>query len=721
MKRIFLRLARPDIAIYLHPTKNEVFNIQDIPVDYRYKVWWFCDKGHEWEESPYNRCKQADTSCKICNSSLASTNPKLLSLWHPTKNADCSPYMITAKSHKKVWWKCPVGIEHEWEAPPYNIARLKNTTGCPICRGFKVITSNCLATTHPDIALEWDYSKNNNLTPLDVTAGSGRKVNWKCSNSQDHVWVGSIGGRTSKLHKGQGKCPYCQGQKVALSNCLAMLHPEIASEWDFENNFNTPSDVTTGSSQKVKWICKTDPIHKWTASIHDRVDGTGCPYCKGKKASNTNCLASLYPDLIKEWDLEANSITPYQVTIGSGRKINWICKEDTSHKWIATVNDRVQGTGCPCCLGQKVTLSNCLATHYPELIKEWDSITNKKTPYDVTPGSNEKVAWKCQTDCSHVWESTVKNRVKGRGCPYCNLGWTVENIRHFVESLFPYLDHISSAGLYVLFQQNGLLGIDSSSKGKSFVQALKTGRFPKDELEKFVNCLPSLVDQFLKDDVFLLDESHEDNLQNSKNCLSENELPVEAELPTIETKDILTAIDSKLFSNLDKEAIDFFIKEAVARIWQHAFSNESEAIEQLRQYDSNGVYPQEVKKLFLADYSGAKNLHIPNGYSFPHQPNLMQMYTAYLVTSRKRLGNWSGTGAGKTLSAVLASRVIGSNFTVICCPNNVIDNWERNIHAIYPDSSIQVKEMNVHSLKRHNHQYLILNYEFFQQPKAEPN
>ena len=726
MKKNDLTLVRPDLASQIHPHKNLSLSTKTISSKYTGAIWWICDKGHEWKESPYNRCKQTDSSCKFCKFSLASTHPKLLNLWHPTKNTDCSPYTITAKTHKKVWWKCPIADEHEWEAPPYNVARPKNTTGCPICRGFKVIKSNCLATTHPDVASEWDYVKNESLTPYDVTAGSGRKVYWKCANGVDHTWIAPIGARTSRSEKKRGKCPFCQGQRVALSNCLATLFPDIAKEWDPEANSNTPYDVSPGSAQKVAWVCKIDSTHKWITAVSSRAgrrDNTGCPYCKGKKTSSTNCLAALYPDIAKEWDFESNSLTPYEVTAGSGRKVSWICKKDSSHNWKATVSDRVHGTGCPYCRGQKVASSNCLAILYPELAKEWDPSANQKTPYDVTPGSNDKIVWRCQRDSSHVWESTVKNRVKGRGCSYCNLGWTIENIRHFVQSLIPYLDRISPAGLYVLFQQNGLLSIDSLSKGKSFVQALKTGRFPKDELEKFVDGLPSLVDQFLNDPDSSLEDNQEDNLQASNNCLSENELILEDDFPIVETKDILSALDSKLFSNLDNEAIDFFIKEAVAKIWQHTFSNETEAIRQLEQYNNTGAYPQEVKKLFLSDYVGAKELQIPSGYNFKVNgeislPNLMQRFTAYIVKSRRRLGNWSGTGAGKTLSAILSSRVIDAHFTLICCPNNVVSGWKNKIETIYPDSIIFIKDIKT-SIPPNTHAYLILNYEFFQQPQSE--
>jgi superfamily II DNA or RNA helicase len=54
--------------------------------------------------------------------------------------------------------------------------------------------------------------------------------------------------------------------------------------------------------------------------------------------------------------------------------------------------------------------------------------------------------------------------------------------------------------------------------------------------------------------------------------------------------------------------------------------------------------------------------------------------------------NLSGTGAGKTLSAILASHVIGSKTTLVVCPNDVVEQWataERiSITAIFPDSKV---------------------------------
>lgn len=298
--------------------------------------------------------------------------------------------------------------------------------------------------------------------------------------------------------------------------------------------------------------------------------------------------------------------------------------------------------------------------------------------------------------------------------------WNESNIRAFVSSLLPHLDNFSAAGLYVLLQQTGILRITSGSKGRSFVQAVKTGRFPKEELEKFIAGEQSLVNEFFANsETSLEDQELAVNSLTSEIKLAEDEGLFYKDLPSADTKAIMTTLDSKLFSTLDKEAIDFFIKEAVARIWQQAFLDEVKAIKQLEQYGDEGTYSQEVKRLFLHDYYGAKGLQIPPGYRFPHPPLLMQLYTAYLVKTRKRLGNWSGTGAGKTLSAILASRVIQANLTIICCPNNVTGNWKRNILEIYPKSSVFVKDTDVEKNTSKKPKYLILNYEFFQQPKAK--
>ena len=49
-----------------------------------------------------------------------------------------------------------------------------------------------LAETHPELAKEWHPTKNESLTPNDVTPGSKKRVWWKCDKGLDHEWITSV-------------------------------------------------------------------------------------------------------------------------------------------------------------------------------------------------------------------------------------------------------------------------------------------------------------------------------------------------------------------------------------------------------------------------------------------------------------------------------------------------------------------------------------------------
>ena len=114
---------KPELVKEWHPTKNSDLTPRDIFAKAGKKVWWKCANGddHEWEASPESRFNAS--GCPICNgrmavksNSLATLNPKLAQEWHPTKNGELTPFDVRPNSGKKVWWKCPEGDDHEWEA-----------------------------------------------------------------------------------------------------------------------------------------------------------------------------------------------------------------------------------------------------------------------------------------------------------------------------------------------------------------------------------------------------------------------------------------------------------------------------------------------------------------------------------------------------------------------------------------------------------------------------
>ena len=138
------------------------------------------------------------------NAPFSETHPELAKQWHPTKNGDLTPQDVTAGSGKKAWWKCP-DCGGEWEARV--CMRRSQRTGCPFCINKKVLPGfNDLATTHPELAKQWHPTKNGELTPRDVVAGSEKKVWWKCEKG--HEW------ETMIVHRASGRqCPKCAIEK----------------------------------------------------------------------------------------------------------------------------------------------------------------------------------------------------------------------------------------------------------------------------------------------------------------------------------------------------------------------------------------------------------------------------------------------------------------------------------------------------------------------------
>ena len=266
-----------------------------------------------------------------------------------------------------------------------------------------------------ELMKEWDWSRNKNLEPQNITSGTHEKAWWKCKNG--HEWEAAIHPRM----KGVG-CPYCAGKKAIKGiNDLKTLYPNLIKEWDYKSNNDLgikPDEISAGSKKKVNWICNKG--HRYIKSVYDKTHGyDSCPYCSNQKIlKGYNDLATTNPELLAEWDFKKNTISPYEITAGSEKKIWWICSK--GHSYQAFAFNRKKGSGCPYCDGKKVLVGyNDLASTNPEIAKEWNYKKNGNLkPTDVTAGSNKKVYWKCQY--GHEWIASVKEINMGQNCPYCS-------------------------------------------------------------------------------------------------------------------------------------------------------------------------------------------------------------------------------------------------------------------------------------------------------------
>ncbi|MBW2412695.1 MAG: PilZ domain-containing protein [Deltaproteobacteria bacterium] len=136
------------------------------------------------------------------------------------------------------------------------------------------------------------------------------------------------------------------------------------------------------------------------------------------RASQEYNLYVLKPELIMEWHpTRNNDLRPRDVTPGSGKKVWWLCRE--GHEWQAAIYSRSRGSGCPLCYNGNQSNEEQFVASDIALVVEWHPTKNGKIRLrDLGSDFRESVWWICQK--GHEWQATIKNRLKGAGCPHCD-------------------------------------------------------------------------------------------------------------------------------------------------------------------------------------------------------------------------------------------------------------------------------------------------------------
>lgn len=320
-------------------------------------------------------------------STFLSENKELTSEWDFEKNAELKlfPEKLTEGSNKKAWWKCKNG--HTWQEPIYQRWQGKQ---CPFCTNKRVLVGyNDLPTLFPELAREWDAEENKNIDLLSVVPGSSKTVNWKCSVC-GYKWKTSIRQRTQR----KTGCPECAKAKRATARTKTILKHsgsvadfEIAKQWNHEKNIGlSPEQFSPSSNKSVWWKCPTCGYER-KAKICNRVNlGRGCPVCANQVViPGKNDLATLRPELAKEWHPTANgSLTPQQVSPGSRKKVWWLCPH--GHSYQASLLHRGHGTGCPLCnAGRQTSFAEQALFYYVR--KVYPDAISRCT--DILPGRME--------------------------------------------------------------------------------------------------------------------------------------------------------------------------------------------------------------------------------------------------------------------------------------------------------------------------------------------
>lgn len=273
-----LSAIRPDLAADWHDELNAPLRPDEVLVTTERPVWWVCTvEGHEpYEMSVLQRTKGG--RCRVCNrvvahksTSLAATHPHLLKRWDRKKNGKLRPEDVLSGSGLTAWWRCE--LNHSFPAIVQNMTK-KFT--CGECYGRVVTAENCLRTTHPHLVAEFDFARNGEFTPDNITASSTERLSWVCALGHD--WPAEVRNRARG-----SRCLYCINKWVWVGfNDMATTRPDMVDDWDSDANGDLrPTDVVAGTNTKIWWTCeKHGP---WHCTGQARSLGQGCPDCLAER------------------------------------------------------------------------------------------------------------------------------------------------------------------------------------------------------------------------------------------------------------------------------------------------------------------------------------------------------------------------------------------------------------------------------------------------------
>ncbi|OBK16768.1 zinc-ribbon domain-containing protein [Mycobacterium asiaticum] len=218
------------------------------------------------------------------------------------------------------------------------------------------VPGQSFADYYPEVAAQWHPTRNGDLKPTHVKAGSNKRVWWQCV--EGHEW--SV--RPADRRRGE-QCPECAERQRHVAKAtpkpgrsLGDLFPEVAKEWHPTKNLTvTAFDVNPGSKQRRWWRC-ADCGHEWqTDPDHRTRGGRRCSKCAYRSISVSKAvpkpgesLAEKAPALAAEWHPDKNgALTPFDVRPRGRASVWWRCK--FGHEWKAMVAPRAVGIGCPKC------------------------------------------------------------------------------------------------------------------------------------------------------------------------------------------------------------------------------------------------------------------------------------------------------------------------------------------------------------------------------------
>lgn len=277
-----LSTTHPHLRLQWHPTKNQTRRPDHYSAGSGKKVWWLCERGHEWEATIASRAN--GIQCPHCNPIQATsfreqalfyyvsqyfpnaTNRHRLSIGNRRYEVDVYlPDLPLALEYDGAYWhqaknQSDQAKKHALEAHLPVLYLRESPLPCYADTPCWTVTDDNQFEHVLCEVLEWIKTHYSLPTPLPFASQP-----LPPSLTRDRLAI-LESFRTNELKQS-----------------LAIVFPHLKDEWHpTKNGRLRPEHFKPKSGIKVWWLC--DQGHSWEARIADRSRGTGCPICRRKQA-----------------------------------------------------------------------------------------------------------------------------------------------------------------------------------------------------------------------------------------------------------------------------------------------------------------------------------------------------------------------------------------------------------------------------------------------------
>ena len=298
--------------------------------------------------------------------------------------------------------------------------------------------------------------------------------------------------------------------------------------------------------------------------------------------------------------------------------------------------------------------------------------------------------------------------------------WTKTNLIAFLEQFKPFMYTCTDAEFLTIVEANGLYKYLSKSVIKKLTETLP------DSNERII-VADNIIKEITKhqedeDTTDILDVITDDIISDIINPVEIQSNTQTENTTSLRIKQLKALDNNVITASLDDDRINFIIAERLNNLW-YDFLNNTLTVEEISNAEFTSHVPTLIKETFIKEIQEVINLKLPKNWIYPHEPLLMQKLISYRLLQYKRYANFSGVGSGKTISAILAGRYVGAKNTLVIAFNSTIGRenergWTKEIKDAFKDSNIYKKGNKEVTFDNSKHNYLVLNYETFQQKSS---